>query len=96
MHEAGVGTDEFREVRQKRDDVVLGDFFDLVDPRDIELNMAGLSPNRFGGGLWDDANLRQRVARMRLDLEPDAKPRLGVPNGDHFGPGITRDHGSCS
>lgn len=31
---------------------------------------------------------------MGLDFEPDAKPGFGRPDGDHFRPGIARDHRS--
>ena len=46
----------------------------------------------FGGFLRDDAELGQRVAGMRLDLEPDAETGLGLPDGDHLGAGIARNH----
>ena len=36
--------------------------------------------------------VRQRVAGMRLDLEPDAELRFGRPDGDHVRSGIARDH----
>ena len=96
MHEARVGADEFGEMRQEGDDVVLGDFLDLVDARDVELHMSRLGPDRLGRGLGDDADFGQRVAGVGLDLEPDAKPRLRVPDGDHFGAGIAGDHGGRS
>jgi hypothetical protein len=39
VHEPGVGPDEFSEVGEEGDDVVLGRLFDLVDPRDVELGL---------------------------------------------------------
>ena len=92
MHEARVGADEFGKVRQKGDDVVMRDFLDLVDARDVEFDMPRLGPDRLGRGLGDDADFGQRVAGIGLDLEPDAEPRLRVPDGDHFGAGIAGDH----
>ena len=44
MDEARVGADEFGEMGQEGDDVVLGDALDLVDARDVELGLAAPSP----------------------------------------------------
>ncbi len=33
-----------------------------------------------------------RVGGMRLDLEPDLEAGLRLPDGGHFGAGITGDH----
>ncbi len=52
-----------------------------------------LGPDRLGRRFRNDADFGQRVAGVGLDLEPDAKPRLRVPDGDHFGAGIAGDHG---
>ena len=46
-------------------------------------------------GLRDHPQLGLRVRRMRLDLEPDAEPRLRRPDLDHLGTGIARDHRSA-
>ena len=90
MHEARFGADELGEMGQKGDDVVLGHALDLVDARDVELRLAALFPDRLRRLLRDDADFGQRVAGVRLDLEPDAEPRLGRPDGDHLGAGIAR------
>ena len=92
MHETRVGSDEFGEMGQEGDDIVLGHPLDLVDARDIEGDMAGALPDRRGGGLRDHADFGERVAGMGLDLEPDAKPRLRLPDLHHVGAGIARDH----
>ncbi len=92
MHEARIGADEFGEVRQEGDDVVLYDALDLVDARDVENDAPRLLPNGFGARLGDDANLGERVAGVRLDLEPDFEARLRRPDRDHLGTGITGDH----
>ena len=39
MHEPRVRPDEFGEVGEEGDDVVLGRLFDLIDPRDVELGL---------------------------------------------------------
>ena len=92
MDEAGVRADEFGQMRQEGDDVVLGDALDLVDALDIELCRAALFPDGLCGFLGDDAEFGQRVAGMRLDLEPDAEAGFRRPDGHHFGARIARDH----
>ena len=42
MHEARFGADDFGQVRQEGDDVMLGDALDLVDAVDVELRLPGL------------------------------------------------------
>src|SRR6185312_17268793 len=74
------------------DDVVLGLTLDLVDPRDVEGDVARLGPDRLGGFLGDDAEFRLRVRRMRLDLEPDLEAGLRLPDGGHFRASVAGDH----
>ena len=59
---------------------------------DIEGGVLGLGPDRLGGFLGDHAEFRQRVRRMRLDLEPDLEAGLRLPDGSHFRAGIAGDH----
>jgi hypothetical protein len=76
VDEAGVRADDFGQMGQEGDDVVLGLALDLVDARDVEGGrFAALFPDRLGGFLLrDDAEVSARcVAGMRLDLEPDAE-----------------------
>ena len=93
MHKAAVRTDEFGQMGQKCNDVMLRDGLDLVDTGDVELRHATLFPDGLRRFLRDDAELRQRLAGIGFDLEPDAELRFGRPDGDHFRPGIARDHG---
>ena len=44
MHEARFRADDFGEMREERDDVVLGLALDLVDARDVEGRVLGLCP----------------------------------------------------
>ncbi len=92
MDEAGIRPDELGQMRQEGDDVVLGLALDLVDALDVECGRAALFPDRPGRLLRDDAEFGQRVAGMRLDLEPDAEAGFRRPDGDHFRPRIARDH----
>ena len=96
MDEARVGADELGEMGQEGDDVVLGHLLDLVDARDVERDVARLLPDRLRRFLGDDADLGQRVAGVRLDLEPDPEARLGRPDRDHLGAGIAGDHRALS
>jgi hypothetical protein len=96
MHEARFGADDLGEMGQEGDDVVLGLALDLVDAVDVEGHVLALGPDRLCGLLRDDAELGQRVAGVRLDLEPDAEAGLGRPDGDHFGAGIAGDHARAS
>src|SRR5438045_4053532 len=92
MNEARLGADVLGEARQERDHVVLHLALDLVDARDVE---TAFVPDGLGRFLGDDALRRERVAGMRLDLEPDAEPVLRLPDGAHLGPAVARDHGDC-
>ena len=92
VDEAGLGADDFGQMGQEGDDVVLGLALDLVDPGDVEGGVRALCPDRLGGFLGDDAEFRQRVRRMRLDLEPDLEAGLGRPDGGHFRAGVAGDH----
>ena len=92
VDEARLRADDFGQMGQEGDDVMLCFALDLVDPRHVENHVAGLGPYSLGGFLRDDPEFRQRVSRMRLDLELDLEPRLGVPDGSHFRAGIAGDH----
>ena len=99
MHEAGIGADDFAQMGQKGDDVVLGGALDLVDAGDVKgvVAMLGLArihhvPDVLGAFLGHHAQLGQLGGGMGFDLEPDGKARLGGPDGDHFGAGVARDH----
>ena len=81
-----------REMGEEGDDVMLGDALDLVDAGHVELHEVGLVPDGLGALLGDHAEFRQRVAGIGLDLEPDAKARLRLPDGRHLGSGIAGDH----
>ena len=93
MDEARIRPDEFGEMGQEGDDVMLGDALDFVDAVHVEGDVAGLGPDVFRALLGDHADFGEGVAGVGLDLEPDLEPRLRLPDGDHFGTGIARDHG---
>ncbi len=96
MHEARLGADDLGEMRQEGDDVVLGLALDLVDPRHVEVAFCALSQMVLAAAFGIMPSLGQGVGGMRLDLEPDAEARLGLPDGSHFGSGIAGDHGRLS
>jgi hypothetical protein len=93
VDEAAVGTDELGQMRQEGDHVMLGDGLDLVDARDVESGRAAFLPDRSGGFLRNDAELGQCIAGIGLDFEPDAEFGFRRPDGHHFRPGVTGDHG---
>ena len=92
MDEARLGTDDLGQMGQKRDDVMLGLPFDLVDPGDVEDGVLALGPDGLRRLSGNDAELRHGIGRMGLDLEPDAEAGLGIPDQGHFGAGIARNH----
>ena len=60
MDEARVGTNEFGEVSEERDNVVLGHLFDLVDPRDVEFGLRPLLPDRLRRRFGNHADFGHR------------------------------------
>ncbi|MNL74525.1 hypothetical protein D3C87_2001730 [compost metagenome] len=72
---------------------MLGDGFDFVDARNVELGGITLFPNGLCGFLRDYAEFGKRLTCIGLNFEPDAEFGFGRPDGDHFWSGIARDHG---
>ncbi len=96
VDETGVRADDFRQMGQEGDDVVLGLALDLVDPVDVESGRAALVPDGFGGLFRDHAQFGKRVAGMRLDFEPDAEFGFRRPDSDHVRSRVARDHRASS
>ena len=92
MHEARLRADDFRQMRQEGDNVVLDLGLDGIDPRHVEGRGPALVPDFLSGFLRDLAELGHGVGGMRLDLEPDAEARLGRPDRSHFGAAVARNH----
>jgi hypothetical protein len=92
MHEARFGADDFGQMGEERDHVVMGFALDFVDPRDVERRVFSLGPDRLRGFLGDHAEFSLRIRRMRFDLEPDLEAGLWLPNGSHFRTGVAGDH----
>ena len=95
MHEARFRADDFGQVCQEGDDVVLHFRFDLVDAGDVEFGGLAFLPDFLRRLLRDDAELGHGVGRMRLDLEPDAELGFRRPDRGHRGAGVARDHGNA-
>ncbi len=92
MDEAGFRADDFGQVREEGDDIMLHLALDLVDAIDIEGRGAALLPDLGGGFFRDHAELGQRIGGMGLDLEPDAEFGFRRPDGGHLGACVTGDH----
>jgi len=88
MHEARLGADDFRQMGQEGDDVVLGLALDFVDALDVEGGVPGLGPDRLRGRFRNDAEFRQRIRRMRLDLEPYLEIASAPPRSRPFPDGL--------
>jgi hypothetical protein len=92
VHETCIRSDEFGEMGEKGDDVVLDLALDLVDARGVEFRRVAFFPDRLRRGLRDHAEFGHGVGGVRLDLEPNAKPRLRRPDRCHLRTGVARDH----
>ena len=89
MQEARLRSDVLGDARQERDDIVLDLGFDLVDAVDVETPAL---LHRLGHGFRNQPELGHRLSRQRLDLEPDAKLGLRLPNASHVGSAVAGDH----
>ena len=76
MHEAGIGSDDFRQMGQEGDDIMFGFALDLVNSVDVESRCSAFFPDGFCGFLRDHSQFGERVTGMGLDLEPDAEARF--------------------
>ena len=91
MHEARFGADDFGEVREEGNDVVLDLRLDRIDAGNVEFCGLALFPDLLGGILRNDPELGHGIGRVRLDLEPDAEFRFRGPDRGHFRTGIASD-----
>ena len=71
------------------DDVVLSNFFDLLDARDIEGAALADVARRFGR---NDSGPRHGLGRGHFDLQPGLVLSLVAPDATHFRMRITPDH----
>src|SRR5262245_46808718 len=89
VEETRLWSDVLSDVCQKGDDVVLDLGLDLVDAVDVK---APALLHRLGDGFRDQPKLGHGLSRKRLDLEPDAKLGLRLPNASHVGAAVAGDH----
>ena len=72
MHETRFRTDDFRQMGEEGDDIVLDLALDLVDAGDVERGVLALGPDFCRRLLRDDAEISHGIGGVRLDLEPGA------------------------
>ncbi len=92
MDKPGIVADDFRQMGQERDDIVLRLALDGVDALHVEGRRVAPLPDRRRRFLRNHAQFGERVAGMGLDLEPDAELGFLRPDGRHVGAGIAGDH----
>src|SRR6478672_6132880 len=76
---------------EKRDHVMLGDFFDLGDASHVDLRLLTEFCSGSSRGLPGTLEGRRR---LELDLQPDLVLVLEIPTGLHLRTGIAFDHKS--
>src|SRR5580658_5416402 len=96
MHETRLRSDDFGEVSEEGDNVVLDLALDLVDARGIEFRRFAFFPDCLRRLLRDHAELSHGTGGIGLDLEPDAKPRFRRPYRRHLRAGVARDGHAAS
>ncbi len=93
MEEARFGADLLGGPGQEGDDVMLHHRFDRIDARDVDGRLCrpifAHPGRRF---LGNRTELRHRVERVRLDLEPDAISVFRLPDRRHPGPRVAGNH----
>ena len=92
---ARLGADHLLDVSEERDHVVAGFGLDRLDPLRIDQRRArGARPRRAPSRdlARHLADLRHRLQRAQLDLEPQAQAMLRRPDRGHLGAGVARNH----
>ena len=95
MDEARLRPHDFCEMGEEGDDIMLGDGFDLIDAGSVEYRILAFGPDRFGGGLRDDAEFGHAVRRMGFDFKPDFVAGFRGPDLGHFRTAVAGDHGAA-
>src|SRR6185503_16915621 len=86
-------TNPLRYCRGERDDVVLGDLFDLLDAIDAERGAGADLARRI---VRHDPGTGHRIDRSQLDLQPGLILPLVAPDATHFRVRVPRYHPSDS
>jgi hypothetical protein len=92
VQKARFRSDDFGDVGEKGDDVVLGLALDLVDAVDIEDRFAAARPDRFGRRSRNGSERGHGVSGVRLDLEHDAETCGRRPDGRRLGARVAIYH----
>ena len=95
MQIARLGADHLLDVGEERDHVVAGFGLDRLDPLRIDQRRGvalGRGAHLQRGLARHLADLRHRLERAQLDLEPQAQAMVRRPDRGHLGAGVARDH----
>ncbi len=89
-------SDDFGQMGQESDDVMLDLCLDLIDPSDVELCGIAFFPDFLCGFFRNGAELRHCVRRVSFNLEPNPEFCFRRPDRGHFRTGIARNGHAAS
>ena len=96
VHEPSFGPDDFGQMGQESDDVMLDLCLDLINARDVELRSSAFFPDFLRCLFGNRAELSHGVRGVSFDLEPDSKFRFRRPDRGHLRTRIARDGHAAS
>src|SRR5436190_21537299 len=89
MEVSSIGTSRLCDIRQKRNDVMLGLAFDLIDSLHIETRFLA---DFIRSSRGNDAKFLLLRSSKEFYFKPDFVAVLVCPNGAHFSARVARDH----
>src|SRR5262249_44989189 len=96
VHKPRFRSDDFGQMGQKSDDVMLDLRLDFINAADVELRGIAFFPDFLCSLFRDSAELRHGVRSVSFDLKPDSEFGFRRPDRGHLRTGITRDGHAAS
>src|SRR5262245_31539697 len=96
MHKPRFRSDDFGQMGQESDDVMLDLCLDFINAGNVELRGIAFFPDFLCGLFRDSAELRHGVRRVSFDLKPDSEFGFRRPDRSHLRAGIARDGHAAS